>query len=325
MASSSSGEQATSTFEGGSPIRIGTRASPLAQAQAAETRAKLMAAHALPQEAFEMVVLSTKGDRILDRALSEIGGKGLFTEEIEGGLLDGSIDIAVHSTKDVATRLPDGLEIVAYLEREDARDALIGRAAPTLDALPKGAVIGSASIRRQALLKRIRPDIECVLFRGNVQTRLRKLEGGEVHATLLARAGLERLRMTEVITETLDEERFPPAPGQGAIAIEARENDERVARLIAPLKHARTEIELAVERTFLDALDGSCRTPIAGRAHATDGQVSFHGLVIAPDGQTVHETRRNGTAGDAEAMGRDAGAELRREAGDAFFEQFETR
>ena len=325
MASSSVDERKPSTFEGGPPIRIGTRASPLAQAQAAETRAKLMAAHALPQEAFEMVVLSTKGDRILDRALSEIGGKGLFTEEIEGGLLDGSIDLAVHSTKDVATRLPHGLAIVAYLEREDARDALIGRAAPTLDALPKGAVIGSASIRRQALLKRIRPDIECVLFRGNVQTRLRKLEGGEVHATMLARAGLERLRMTDVITETLDEERFPPAPGQGAIAIEARMDDERIARLIAPLKHGPTETELAVERAFLDALDGSCRTPIAGRAHATGEGVAFHGLVIAPDGQTVHETRREGPAGDAEAMGRDAGAQLRREAGDDFFQQFEAR
>ena len=316
---------ASATFENGAVIRIGTRASPLAQAQAAETRARLMVAHGLPQEAFELVVLSTKGDRILDRALSEIGGKGLFTQEIEAGLLDGSIDIAVHSTKDVATVLPDGLALIAFLEREDPRDALIGKAAPTLDALPHGAVIGSASIRRQALLKRLRPDIECVLFRGNVQTRLRKLEGGDVHATMLARAGLERLRMTDVITETLDEERFPPAPGQGAIAIEGRVGEERIARLVEPLKHRATEIELAVERAFLHALDGSCRTPIAGRARADGVGFAFHGLVISPDGTSVHEVRRDGAASDAAAAGADAGAHIRREAGEHFFAEFETR
>ena len=312
-------------FEGGAPIRIGTRASPLAQAQAAETRARLMAAHGLPQEAFELVVLSTKGDRILDRPLSEIGGKGLFTEEIETRLLDGSIDVAVHSTKDVATERPEGLHLAAFMEREDARDCLIGRAAPTLEALPRNAVVGSASIRRQALLKRLRPDIECVLFRGNVQTRLRKLEDGNVHATMLARAGLERLRMTDVITETLDEDRFPPAPGQGAIAIEAREGDERIARLLAPIRHHGTEVELAAERAFLHALDGSCRTPIAGRARAADGSVAFHGLIISPDGTQVHETRLSGSEGDASEMGRDAGARLKREAGEDFFASFEAR
>ena len=313
------------TFEGGPPIRIGTRASPLAQAQAAETRARLMAAHGLPDTAFEMVVLSTKGDRILDRALSEIGGKGLFTAEIETGLLDGSIDIAVHSSKDVATVLPEGLELVAFLPREDVRDALIGRAAPTLDALPQGAVIGSASIRRQALVKRVRPDVECVLFRGNVQTRLRKLEAGEVHATLLARAGLERMAMTEVITQTFEPDEFPPSPGQGAIAIEARVGDDRIARLLAPIHHEPTGIELATERAFLHALDGSCRTPIAARAVADADTITFHGLVISPDGQTVHETRANGTANDATMMGRAEGERLKREAGPAFFAQFEQR
>ena len=304
-------------------MRIGTRASPLAKAQAAETRARLMAAHGLPVEAFEMVVLSTKGDRILDRALSEIGGKGLFTQEIEAGLLDGSIDIAVHSTKDVATELPDGLEIAAYLEREDPRDAFIGRASATLEGLPRWAVVGSASIRRQALIGRLRPDIECVLFRGNVQTRLRKLENGdggrEVHATLLARAGLERLRMTDVITETLDEERFPPAPGQGAICIEARAGDERVARLLAPIRHAPTEVELAAERAFLHALDGSCRTPIAGRARADGDRVSFRGLILSPDGSREFAAKGSGSAGEAATIGRDAGARIRAEAGDAFF------
>ena len=312
------------TFEG-SPIRIGTRASPLAQAQAAETRARLMAAHGLPETAFEMVVLSTKGDRILDRALSEIGGKGLFTEEIEAGLLDGSIDIAVHSSKDVATVLPDGLELAAFLPREDVRDALIGRAAPTLDALPRGAVIGSASIRRQALVKRVRPDIECVLFRGNVQTRLRKLEGGDVHATLLARAGLERMAMTDVITQTLEPEDFPPSPGQGAIAIEARTGDERITRLLAPIRHAATQTELTAERAFLHALDGSCRTPIAALARVEGDHVHFHGLIISPDGRTVHETRNEASTGDASILGREAGERLKREAGPAFFAAFEQR
>lgn len=314
------------TFEGsreGKVVRIGTRASPLAQAQAAETRARLMAAHDLPAEAFEMVVLSTKGDRVLDRALSEIGGKGLFTQEIEAGLIDGSIDIAVHSTKDVATELPEGLELAAFLEREDPRDAFIGRASETLEGLPRGAVVGSASIRRQALIGRLRPDIECVLFRGNVQTRLRKLEGGDdghdVHATLLARAGLERLRMTEVITETLDEERFPPAPGQGAICIEARVGDERIARLLTPIRHAPTEVELAAERAFLHALDGSCRTPIAGRARADGDRVAFHGLILAPDGSREFGTEDAGPAGDAADIGRAAGERIRAEAGDDFF------
>ena len=313
------------TFEGGAPIRIGTRASPLAQAQAAETRARLMAAHRLPETAFEMVVLSTKGDRILDRALSEIGGKGLFTAEIETGLQDGSIDIAVHSSKDVATVLPDGLELAAFLPREDVRDALIGRAAPTLDALPRGAVIGSASIRRQSLVKRVRPDIECVLFRGNVQTRLRKLEGGDVHATLLARAGLERMAMTDVITQTLEPEDFPPSPGQGAIAIEARTGDERVTRLLAPIRHAATQTELTAERAFLHALDGSCRTPIAALARVEGDRVHFHGLIISPDGRTVHETRDEASTGDASVLGREAGERLKREAGPAFFAAFEQR
>ena len=312
------------TFNGDT-IRIGTRASPLAQAQAAEVRARLMAAHDLPAEAFEMVVLSTRGDRVLDRPLSEIGGKGLFTAEIERGLLDGSIDLAVHSTKDVATVLPEGLALVAYPEREDARDALIGRAAPTIDALPRGAIVGSASIRRQALLLRLRPDLECVLFRGNVQTRLRKLEHGDAHATMLARAGLERLRMTDVITETLDEERFPPSPGQGAIGIEARVNDGRVARLLAPIRHGPTEVELAAERAFLHALDGSCRTPIAARARAEGDRVTFHGMVLAPDGSAAFDARDEGPTGDAAAMGRAAGERVRAEAGEAFFAMLETR
>ncbi|MET0170065.1 MAG: hydroxymethylbilane synthase, partial [Aliihoeflea sp.] len=192
-------------------IRIGTRGSALALAQAEETRARLMAAHGLSNDAFEIVVISTSGDRIQDRPLSEAGGKGLFTKEIEEALLSGGIDIAVHSSKDMPTILPDGLELSCFLEREDVRDAYIGRAAPKLEDLPHNAVVGSSSLRRQALIRRLRPDIDVVLYRGNVQTRLRKLAEGVVDGTLLANAGLKRLKLDHVITELLDVESFPPA------------------------------------------------------------------------------------------------------------------
>jgi len=209
-------------------LRIRTRGSALALAQAEETRARLMAAHGLPQEAFEIVVISTSGDRIQDRPLSEAGGKGLFTKEIEEALLSGAIDIAVHSSKDMPTVLPEGLELSCFLEREDVRDAYIGRAASRLLDLPHNAVIGSSSLRRQALIRRLRPDIDVVLYRGNVQTRLRKLGEGVVDATLLANAGLKRLGLGHVVTELLPVETFPPAPGQGAICIESRIGDRAV-------------------------------------------------------------------------------------------------
>jgi len=202
-------------------LRIGTRSSVLALAQAAETRARLMAAHGLPEEAFAIVAMSTSGDRIQDRPLAEVGGKGLFTQEIEEGLLAGRIDIAVHSSKDMPTQLPDGLELSAFLPREDVRDAFIGRTAKRLTDLPEGAKVGSSSLRRQALIRRLRPDLRVETFRGNVQTRLRKLDAGEVDATLLALAGLRRIALTDVVTELLPVDQFPPAPGQGAICIEA--------------------------------------------------------------------------------------------------------
>ena len=221
-------------------LKIGTRGSALALAQARETRARLMAAHGLPEQAFEIVVISTSGDRILDRPLAQAGGKGLFTKEIEEALIDGRIDIAVHSSKDMPTALPEGLELSAFLEREDVRDAFVGRAAPRLAELPHGAVVGSSSLRRQALIRRLRPDIEVVTFRGNVQTRLRKLEEGEVAGTLLAYAGLRRLDLADVVTELLPAKDFPPAPGQGAICIEARVGDGRASDLLAAIGHAPT-------------------------------------------------------------------------------------
>lgn len=304
------------------PYRIGTRGSPLALAQAHETRSRLMAAHALPEDAFEIVVLSTKGDRVTDRPLSEIGGKGLFTEELEEQLSDGRLDLAVHSSKDMPTMLPEGLGLVTFLEREDVRDAFIGRSAPRLEELPQNAVVGSSSLRRQALIRRLRPDLSVITFRGQVETRLRKLGEGQVDATLLAHAGLKRLGNTGVITELLDPESFPPAPGQGAICIEARTNDERIAELLAPINHADTEAALLCERGFLGALDGSCRTPIAGLARVAGGQLSFYGMILTPDGSVWHDIRREGPLGDAAELGADAGAEVRDRAGSSFFDSW---
>ncbi|MBT3702795.1 MAG: hydroxymethylbilane synthase, partial [Alphaproteobacteria bacterium] len=276
-------------------MRIGTRGSPLALAQAHETRDLLVAAHDdLLTDDVEIVVISTKGDRVQDRALSEIGGKGLFTEEIEAGLSDGSLDIAVHSMKDMPTELPDGLIIPCLLPREDVRDVFISNKASRLQDLPQGAVIGSASLRRQAQIKNQRPDLEVVTFRGNVQSRLRKLEEGIVDATLLAQAGLNRLDMAHVATETLSIEQMLPAVAQGAIGIECREGDKRVLDYLAPLACADTMACVTAERAVLAALDGSCRTPIAALATLNDGTISLRALVLRPDGSEALETTREG-------------------------------
>jgi hydroxymethylbilane synthase len=301
-------------------IRIGTRGSALALAQAHETRARLMAAHGLPEDGFEIVVISTSGDRIQDRPLSEAGGKGLFTKEIEEALLDRRIDLAVHSSKDMPTALPEGLELSAFLEREDVRDAFIGRASARLLDLPQGARIGSSSLRRQALIRRARPDIDVVTFRGNVQTRLRKLDEGQVAGTLLAHAGLRRLGLADIVTELLPVERFPPAPGQGAICIETRIGDEKTRALVDAIGHAPTAAALACERAFLAALDGSCRTPIAGLATIDGDRLSFAGTIITPDGREAHDIAAQGGAGDAAAVGRKAGADIRAKAGARFFD-----
>lgn len=304
------------------PYRIGTRGSPLALAQAYETRSRLMAAHGLSEQDFEVVVLSTKGDRITDRPLAEIGGKGLFTEELEEQLADGRLDFAVHSSKDMPTRLPDGLHIAAYLEREDVRDAFVGRTAPRLMELPEGATVGSSSLRRQALIRRLRPDISVIPFRGLVDTRLKKLADGVADATLLAHAGLRRLGKADVVTELLDPDSFPPAPGQGAICIEARTGDARIADLLAPINHSNTFAALTCERAFLGSLDGSCRTPIAGLARIVDGQISFAGMVLTPDGQTWHTISDSGHGQDAATIGARAGDAVRAKAGSGFFDSW---
>lgn len=303
-------------------LTIGTRGSPLALAQAAETRARLMLAHGLPADAFAIEVINTSGDIIQDRPLSEVGGKGLFTKEIEEALLAGRIDVAVHSSKDMPTVLPDGLELSAFLPREDARDAFIGRNGGTLHELPHGARIGSSSLRREALIRRLRPDLEVVSFRGNVGTRLRKLEEGVAQGTMLALAGLKRLGREDVVTQILSLEEFPPAPGQGAICIESRTGDGRVGGLLAAINDAPTAVALTCERAFLGGLDGSCRTPIAGHAVIKDGALNFAGLVLSPDGRVWHDVTASGPVYEAEAIGARAAETIRAKAGPAFFESW---
>jgi hydroxymethylbilane synthase len=300
-------------------LRIGTRGSPLALAQARMTRAALMAAHGWSEDAVEIVVIRTSGDRIQDRPLSEVGGKGLFTKEIEDALLEGGIDIAVHSAKDMPTVLPDGLMLAVCLPREDVRDAFISHKAATLRDLAEGAVVGSASLRRQAMVKRLRPDLKVVPLRGNVETRLKKLEAGDMDATLLALAGLKRLGLADKATALLDTHEFLPAVGQGAVTIEARIDDAHTRNVLAKIDHRDTSVALLAERAFLGVLDGSCRTPIGGHAVLDGDKLSFRGMILRPDGRETFETTRSGRRSEAVALGADAGAELKRRAPPDFF------
>ncbi len=302
------------------PLRIGTRGSPLALAQAHETRDRLMAAHGLPEAAFEIRVIKTTGDAVQNRALSEIGGKGLFTKEIEEALLAAEIDIAVHSMKDMPTVLPAGLEIGCLLPREDVRDVFIGQAGG-IAALGRGAVVGTSSLRRKAQLLAKRPDLRVVEFRGNVQTRLRKLADGVAEATFLAMAGLLRLghKVEEMGTPVAPEEMLP-AVAQGAIGIELRGSDAATRALLAPLACAETTTRLAAERAFLAGLDGSCRTPIGGLAVIEGEALWLRGEIVRPDGSERLATERRGALSDAAAMGADAAAELRGRGGHGFFD-----
>ncbi len=292
-------------------FRIGTRGSPLALWQANAVRDGLLAALGVEPDAVEIVTIRTTGDAIQDRPLSEAGGKGLFVKEIDEALLDGRVDLAVHSAKDLPTDLAPGTALAATLRRADVRDVLIGGAAATIDALPQGAVIGTASLRRGALARRRRPDLKVVSFRGNVQTRLEKLRRGEVDATLLALAGLTRLGLKAHATEILDEEAFPPALGQGAVAVTARIGDARTLEALAKLDCADTAAALLCERAFLKVLDGSCRTPIAGLARVSDGALRFKGLVLSEDGAREVSGAASGSASDAEALGAEAGRDVK--------------
>ena len=304
-----------------SVLRLGTRGSPLALAQARMTQAQLAAAHGFAPEAVEICVIRTTGDGIQDRSLAESGGKGLFTKELEEALLAGEIDFAVHSSKDMPTVLPEGLALVACLEREDPRDVLVSRIAKSVADLPRGARLGTASLRRQAMAKRLRPDLQVEILRGNVETRLRRLDAGDFDATLLALAGLRRLGLEHAATAILDIDDFLPAVGQGAIVLEARENDGRTRQHLAAIDHADTSIALTAERAFLAVLDGSCRTPIGGHAVIDGSQIRFRGMILKPDGSEYHETTREGSIADAAALGADAGAELKRRGGAGFFVQ----
>jgi hydroxymethylbilane synthase len=303
-----------------SPLRIGTRGSPLALAQAHQTRDRLLAAHGLPDDAVEIHIIKTSGDAILDRPLSAAGGKGLFTKELDTALMMSGIDIAVHSAKDLPTFLPDAITIAGYLPREDVRDAWISPVAATPRDLPQGAKVGTASLRRGAMLKRIRPDVEITLLRGNVQTRLRKLSEGECAGTLLALAGLNRLGLADRATALLPIDEFLPAAGQGAIAITARTDDAGVAAMLGPILCAPTGVSLAAERAFLTALDGSCRTPIGAHAVAEGDRVRLRGLVLRPDGSEAFEERAEGSVWEAGALGKAAGDAIRARLPAGFFE-----
>ncbi len=304
-------------------LTIGTRGSPLALAQADEVRDKLQAADPSLADAgaLEIRVIKTTGDQVLDKPLADIGGKGLFTKEIDEALLSGHADLAVHSLKDLETWLADGISLASVLEREDPRDVFISHRAESLDSLPADSVIGTASLRRQAQILHRRPDLTVKPLRGNVQTRIKKLEAGEVDATLLALAGLRRLGMADVATEILETDVLLPAVGQGAIGVTCREDDGKMAALLGLINHAPSRDRLTAERAMLEALDGSCRTPIGGLAEIDgEGVLRLRGLVARPDGTELFETSRSGPVADAEAMGRDAGEELRKRAGPGFFE-----
>lgn len=301
------------------PFKIGTRGSPLALWQAHEVRRCLMAAYSLPEVAFEIVVIKVTGDQILDKALKEIGGKGLFTREIEEALLDGGIDIAVHSMKDMPTVQPAGLILDCYLPREDVRDGFVSPAVAGLMDLPQGATVGSSSLRRRAQLAHRRPDLKLVEFRGNVQTRMKKLEDGVAVATFLAMAGLNRLGMAQhakpiAVTEML------PAVAQGAIGVERRLADPRAEAMLAAIHHTPTGQQLAAERGFLARLDGSCETPIAGLAVLEGSTLWLRGEILRPDGTRVIAGELRGPVADAAAIGAALADHLLAQAGPGFFD-----
>jgi hydroxymethylbilane synthase len=291
-------------------FRLGTRGSPLAMAQAHEVARLFAHIHQCPLEDIAIHPFLTRGDRIQDRSLMESGGKGLFTKELDLALLHGEIDVAVHSAKDLPTQLPADISLIGYLLREDARDAFISPHAASVMDLAQGATFGSASLRRQAQILRLRPDLQPVLLRGNVETRLRKIEAGVAQATFLALAGLKRLGMLAHVTAVLEMDQFLPAIGQGAIGMAIRGNDKRAVKLLEPLCDMPTGWALTLERAFLRLLDGSCRTPIAGHAQIEGETLVFRGMILKPDGSQAWEVTLEGAVGDAEQMGVEAGRRL---------------
>lgn len=305
-------------------FRIGTRGSPLALAQAHEVRDRLIAAHPDLAEpgAVEISIIKTMGDQILDRPLAEVGGKGLFTKEIDEAMIDGRIDLAVHSMKDVATSLPQGIDLPCILEREDPRDAFMCLKAKSFADLPEGSVVGTAGLRRAAQVLNAYPHLRVESLRGNVQTRMKKLQDGVIDATMLAMAGLNRLGLTHHAAAALEPEDMLPAIGQGAIGITCRQGDSAAEKALLPLIHAKTTARVICERSFLAVLDGSCKTPIAGLADVMDdGQgLRFRGKIIRPDGSETLDVEMTGTVHEAAALGRRAGEDIRSRAGADFLE-----
>ncbi|RCL01502.1 MAG: hydroxymethylbilane synthase [Candidatus Tokpelaia sp. JSC085] len=304
------------------PLRIGTRSSALALAQAHEVRTLLMQVHNLPIDAFEIVPISTEGDRIASSSLAFMGGKGLFTKEIEMALQEGHIDIAVHSTKDMPVILPDNLHLSVYLKREDPRDAFIGKTIEHIRDLPYGASIGSSSTRRQAQIHRIRPDLNIVPYRGNIQTRLAGLTQKDIAGTLLALAGLKRLHLQAVVTEIMDPEYFLPTPGQGVIVVESRTDDSKTNAFIKPLADVNTHYEMTCERVFMATLDGSCRMPLGGLAKIRGDKIYFSGMIMTLDGRISYEINLHGFFCDAAEIGKNAAEKLKKDAGSSFFENW---
>jgi hydroxymethylbilane synthase len=298
-------------------IRIGTRGSPLALAQAREVQTRLQAVHGALDIA--LCIIRTSGDRIQDRPLYESGGKGLFTKELEDALLAGDIDVAVHSMKDMPALVPAGLAIACLLPREDARDAFISAKAHSLADLAAGSVVATASPRRQAQVLNLRPDLKIVPIRGNVETRLRKLEEGVADATLLAMAGLKRLGLEHRATSPIPTDTMLPAVAQGAIGIETRSGDAAMAGLLAPINHQPTALAVTAERAFLAKLEGSCRMPIAGLAEIIGGRLIFRGAILTLDGRQIHATSREGSPQQAVILAEDAATELLAKAGPEFF------
>jgi hydroxymethylbilane synthase len=301
------------------PLKIGTRGSPLALWQAHEVRRCLMAAHALTEEAFQIVVIKVTGDQVLDKPLKEIGGKGLFTREIEEALLDGGIDIAVHSMKDMPVLQPDGLVLDCYLAREDVRDAFVSPDVARLADLPQGAVVGSSSLRRRAQLTLRRPDLRLVEFRGNVQTRMKKLQDGVAVATFLAMAGLNRLGLSHVARDAIAVDEMLPAVAQGAIGVERRSADARIEWVLSAIHDVPTGQRLAAERAYLARLDGSCETPIAGLAVLEGEQIWLRGEILRPDGSEAIAGDVRGPVSDAAPLGRALAEQLLGQAPKDFF------
>ncbi|HUO02402.1 MAG TPA: hydroxymethylbilane synthase [Rhizomicrobium sp.] len=308
-------------------MKLGSRGSPLAMTQSRHV-AGLLAPLLGKTPAIESFV--TSGDRIADRRLQDAGGKGLFTKELDEALLDRRIDAAVHSLKDLPTLMPDGIALAAIPSREDPRDAFISPKARDLKSLPQGAVVGTASLRRQAQTLHLRPDLQVVTLRGSVQTRLQRIEDGKMDATFLALAGLTRMGLQGHAASLVDVEDMPPAPGQGALAITCRANDAKALDVLERLNDPAFEIAIAAERGFLEALDGSCRTPIGALARLTDNQLHFLGEVLSPDGKRRWRREERLALGsdaktDAAALGRRLGAEIRAEAGENFIQGLEKR